>query len=340
VGVVRPVALEYYFPGDRVNYVVDIADVLSDSGNVSGEDLEGPYVLFVDGLGHPTLRPYLREALLSRQWFRSITLARILLDAGDTAATPYLRAALDSTEYPHRAEIAVALARLGDSTGHRWVRAALADTLRPSASGDSAQRVHHFVFDAAARVRDPANVPRLLALARDHRYELAATAALLAYPSAGVWRRLLAALSDAGSPRALSAFMDAVVADSTGIATDAALRDSARMAARRTMSWPPDAYRGAATQLFVRYGDVTDLPYLIASLTVNEYAYAAAVQALVELAGEGVEAMPNGRGTPETRLAAQRWWRAWYERHRSTFRRAAPDVARAARQAMGEKLYR
>ena len=339
VGVVRPAALEYYFPGDRVNYVVGIDSVRSDGG-VPEEELEGPNGLFVEGLTQPALRPFLREALLSAQWYTRLTVAKLLLDAADTAATPFLRVALDSTPYPHNAELAVALALLGDSAGHRWVRTALADTLRPSASGDSAQRVHHFVFDAAARVRDPANVPRLLALARDDRYTQGATGALLAYPSADVWRRLLAALTTSDSTQALSAFFGAVASDSAGITFDAALRDSARAAARRAMRWPPNHYRENAVRVLVRFGDGADLPHLIAALTVDEYAYNSAVRGLVELTGEGVDAMPTGNGTPVTRLAAQRWWMEWHERHRAGFRRASPQAAQAALAAMHTKLYR
>ena len=183
VGRVRPVSIEYYFPGDRqsVRLGVDSTDTTSERSVYRDEDLEGPTGLYVDSLTHPSLRPFLREAIRSGDMYVRLELAELLLAASDTAAAPYLRAVFDSVPYPYSARIAVALALLGDSTGHRWIRQALVDSLRASASMDPTRPIHHFVFNAAMSVKDPANVPRLQELLADPRYAPGAAEILIAY---------------------------------------------------------------------------------------------------------------------------------------------------------------
>lgn len=119
---------------------------------------------------------------------------------------------------------------------------------------------------------------------------------------------------------------------------ESALRDPARMIARRILAGRSTRTHVVAAAVLVRYADASDLPHLIGALTASESAYGAAVIALVRLAGTGVEAMPVGAGTPAQRGAAQQWWMDWFTRTRATFRPAPKEVADRAVSAMYVKL--
>ena len=340
LGRVKAVALEFFFSGDQQPVSIPIDSLPTDTSGYGGETLEGPTGLYVDSLRHPALRPFLRKALTTRFSYPHVEIANLLVEWADTGSIPDLQASLDITEYPSNVRIATALALLGDSAGFQWIRRALDDTLRQSASLDSAQRIHHWIFESARRVRDPANVPRLLDLLPDKRYGFGAVNALIAYESVDVMRRALDVLARYDDASATPILLGTIAGDTSSFVMESALRDSARMFARRIMVGSPTRSHEAAAAVLVRYADVSDLLHLIRALTVSESSYAAAVIALVRLAGTGVDVMPVGTGTPAQRAAAQQWWMNWFTGARATFRPAPKEVADRAVSAMYDRLRR
>jgi hypothetical protein len=348
-GVLRATGLVYNVPEDRTTVTTRIAggsiDADSELVTYDEDQLVGPYEIVVEGLEHPTLRPFLREVLRSGYFGMQFTIAPIMIATHDSASVPDLRVALTRAPYPNGAWVASALALLGDSVGRQWIGAALADTISPIVSSDTSAHIHHFVFDAAGRVQDQANVPRLLELLRDVRYSGVAVGALLDYRDPAVWERCLDAVlggaPDAAARGLLYHLMSYHPRDDSADAMHApGVRSRVRSLARRVLVGEDTSSRDVAADVIVRYGDVDDLPALIATLDLDGSFYRRAVLALVRLAGTGDEAMPRGPGTPAEWRAARDWWSAWYDRSRATFRAAPPDVRNAAWLRMLARLDR
>jgi hypothetical protein len=312
--IVRAEGLEYFYPGDRVSEVVPVDE--ADSAVSEDYPREGPNAIVVVGLDDRRLRPFLREALLEHSSYAHLDITKILLAGSDTAAVPFLRVALKNMTGPYQAELATALALLGDSTGNRWIHAALLDTLHAVGTLDTLEHIHSFTFEAAARVRDPRNVGRLLELSSHPRYGFGATAALLSYRSAELAEKLFARAARNDSMGVLAQFLDFIVGDSTFPMTST-LRDSIRSGAVRLLYHHEPRWRYSGAHALGKFADPADLPALIGALTIDEFSYPYAVVELVRLTGTGSAAMPNGKGSPVERAAAQRWWQAWYAAHRN-----------------------
>ena len=338
--MVKPVALEYFFPGDRqsLRFALDSTGTAAELSVYTEETLEGPTGLYVDNLTHPALRPFLRGALRYNDMYGSSEIVGLLVAGGDTGAAPYIRAVLDSTPYPYSADVARALAMLGDSTGFLWIRRALVDSMRPSASGDPNRPIHHFVINAAGAAKDPANVPRLIELLIDPRYSGGIGNLLRGYHSPEILERALSAAARAPDPAGLRDILGAIAADTSALVMAPGVRDSARAIARRLMRGTPPGLEAYAAEILTRYADVQDFPVLIEALGRDTATYSVAVQALVQLAGTGVDAMPVGIGTPATRAAARRWWTSWYERSRGSFVPASRDDGVRAAMRMRDRL--
>jgi hypothetical protein len=223
---VKPLALEVYDPGDRITVAVS----MEDTGDSERADDEPPTAIIVTGLEHPSLRPFLHEALLRPTSYADVSIAKILLFERDTSAIPYLRVALKNRKDAYRAELAAALALLGDSVGNTWIHAALLDTLHSAGTLDTAEKIHSFTFEAAAKLRDPQNVSRLLELSTHPVYGFSATWALLEYRSSEIAERLLARLVRQKLKPLLARFLE-TVKDPTFPMTDS-LRDSVNKAAQ------------------------------------------------------------------------------------------------------------
>ena len=115
IGTLRPLELEYYYPGDRYHGTVPIEK--SDSAEYEREGGEGPTAIIVSGFDHPRLRPFLRQSLLSRTSGRHNFVAEVLASVGDTAAVPFLRASIDSMPEGYVPNIVSALISLNDIDG-------------------------------------------------------------------------------------------------------------------------------------------------------------------------------------------------------------------------------
>jgi hypothetical protein len=318
-GIVKADALEYYYPGDRVSGLAPVDE--AEDENETHEQRSGPNGVIVTGLENPKLRQFLREALLEPTPYAHVDIAKILVTEADTGATPFLRIALKKMTNAYSAELATALAQLGDTTGNAWIHAALLDTLHSAGTLDTAEKIHPFYFEAAAKLRDPRNVSRLLELAGHPRYGFQATNALLAYRSAAIASQLLPRVISADSMLVLNDFMDVMALDSLFPLTES-LRDSVRSLARRLVFHPEQRWRRSPVLVLRRLGEAEDLPALIGALTVDQFTYGFAVEALVELTGTGAKAMPDGQyPTIEQRGAAQRWWAEWFKAHGRNFTR-------------------
>jgi hypothetical protein len=334
-GIVKADALEYYYPGDRISGLEPVES--ADSASDPEYPRSGPNAIIVTGLENPKLRQFLREALLENTPYAHAAIAKILVTEADTGATPFLRAALAKLKNP---ELAIALAQLGDTTGNAWIHAALLDTLHSAGTLDTAEKIHPIYFEAAAKLRDPRNVSRLLELSGHPRYGYMATNALLAYRSSEIASRLLPRIIGADSMMVLNNFMDVMAGDSLFPLTPS-LRDSVRSLARRLVFHLEQRWRRSPVLVLRRLGEAEDLPVLIAALTLDQFTYGFAVEALVELTGTGAAAMPDGNYPPVAQRAqAQRWWTEWYRTHSRNFKRASKTEADREAMLMVQKLNR
>jgi hypothetical protein len=335
-GKVRATALEFYYSGNNFSNFVPIEFL--DSTMVDNAETIGPNAIMAEGFEHPSLRPFLRQALLEPDAaYSQLDIARILLSVNDTAATPFLRVALANRKDSYAAVLAKTLALLGDTVGNRWIRAALLDTTRDSATPADGDRIHSYTFEAAGAVRDPQNVSHLLDLSVDPQYGPRATAALLEYQSAEIAQELLSRISHQDSMITLEGFMRRMAEDTT-FPMPPTLRDSVAAAATALLHASDDRWRTTAVAALAQHARPVDLPAIIGSLTLDKYTYGAAVFALVELTGTGVDAMPKGYGSDADRAAAQRWWSSWYESHRNDLRLRSKAETLVEAAAMRRKL--
>jgi hypothetical protein len=333
---VHATALEYYYPGDNFSSYVPIEQL--DSASFDNAEAIGPNAVLAEGFEHPALRRFLRQPLLEpTAGYSHIDIAGILLAVNDTAATPFLRVALANWDGSYAAVLAKTLALLGDTVGNHWIHAALLDTPRVSVTVDSGDRIHPFTFEAAGAVHDPRNISRLLDLSVHPRYGSLATAALLEYRSPAIAQKLLSRISHQDSMIILAGFIRRMAEDTT-FPMPPTLRDSVATAAAELLYSSDQRWRVTGVRALEQHARAADLPALIGALTLDKYTYGAAVVALVELTGAGVEAMPKGYGTDADHAAAQRWWLAWYESHRTTFTRQPKEATRTRAAAMQQKL--
>jgi len=167
-------------------------------------------------------------------------------------------------------------------------------------------------------------------------YGPAATETLLKYRSSAIAQQLLARVSRQDSMKIVARYMQ-VMADDSIYPMTRALRDSVARAATQLVYASDARWRTTALLAIAQRAELSDVPALIGALTLDENSYAVAVVALVELTGDGFEAMPKGRGSSADRAAAQRWWSAWYETHRG-FKTRSRNETQAQVAAMRRRL--
>ena len=275
-------------------------------------DLQSMYdQCVVDVLAVPALAPFLRDALSGRG---AGIAAKALGKLGDRDAIPALREALRVQSQVRPAIFAedraaifaeVLWSSLGDSTGLTWVRDRL--RLDPTTS----------VMFAAARMRDMASVPVLIAMLGSPALEGSAINALSLYESKAVWVQTAdGALAD---PSRAGSFLH-------GLYTNGAFRgnpdvaEKAHRVALIALRHPdPSVQRAGATHLVRFSKDTTGIPHLIRLLTEDPEHGGDILEELVRAtAVDSVPAPPFG--ATEAQLATARaFWTAWWQRSRATF---------------------
>ena len=325
------------------------------SAAADGAMLANASGLVLGGLESPVLRPFLYEAMRVARTRQSDYIANLFVEAHDTAAIAALHAALDRMDsrdslstYPfdgaEAGPVAAALALLGDSTGVRWARTALglaapADVRRELENHKRSPALENTALDVAGRLRDSVVQEYLIRRLRDSSADWVA-ARLFDYGTSRAWRGVLENLSTNAGFFALYLVFDRVARDSTGKADDPVVRDGTRERARQVFESGQSPLMQSAGVALARYGNADDLPSIIGAIARDSTAYEAAILTLVRITGDGVDAMPSGAGTLVNRTAAARWWRDWYDAHRTTFRAATRREGELAWIRMHSKLHR